>query len=361
MMAYCWILSKAPTIREALVAKFDKFVDDPTSDEISERVSEQLDRKPRKSPTDILGPAAQPHANILKLVFPHFGTSRKAGDVHGERISKRRNLVRVLFLGNPPKMISRSEIERIWKIRNVAGMEQELRDALKAGTFTSLIDRLDDLLESLPADGDKTFWSAISRIAMRRSDWAKEQAPNKDMIETTASMLLALATRNRKSRARAKAIFDNLVAAQDLALAPYVFRKHLFQFGMTRHDKIRREGDLILNEEETRKLLEDELLRYKSAIVSGKILRRAPNLETVFAIGKVERWDTELKDALTGQLMNPNALATFATLIVPPGYSSSKMELERFLIPIKSPRNARTSAIQRSGSRTLGCANACIE
>lgn len=75
-------------------------------------------------------------------------------------------------------------------------------------------------------------------------------------------------------------------------------------------------------------LIERELPRYRAAILDGTALRRLPNVEAIFVVANLNRWDDELSDALTEQLRGCSALSTFAALIVPPGYGVEKSTLD---------------------------------
>src|SRR5690606_24420294 len=125
LLAYCWLLTKAPSLREAIAKNVDVVVDDPDPAEISRRVIRQLDKKGRLEPAEVLGAAVTGNEELLSLIFPTFGSNRS--DESGARISRRRNLVRALYLGDPPGIASSDDVRNLWDEPDEAVLCAELR------------------------------------------------------------------------------------------------------------------------------------------------------------------------------------------------------------------------------------------
>jgi len=316
VLAYCWILTKAPDLRDRIAAELDKFVDDPSGDEMYRRVSRERSAKEEITSDEILGRNAKPHERLLKKLFPRFGENPK--DVDGTRLSRRRNLVRVLYLGNPPGMVNRATIEDIWGLP-AAEIEAALQELRVAGDLAGFLDRLDDLLPKLPPSGDHTFWPALSKALVRPVDWIQGAEPERAIGDDAALSLLQLALRDRRNRDRVKAIVDNLIEDGDLIIAPWMLRKHMFQHGLVVGQPARH-GETLYDENETQALLEREVPRYRQAVLDGTLLRRVPDLEALFVLVNAGLWDAELNSSLTEQLTSPDAIYTMAALCTPPGH-----------------------------------------
>lgn len=343
ILAYCWMVTKSEPLREALMNLYDQIVDDPPVD-VSyarhiTRASGSVD------PEVILGASAQEFEQLLRLLFPALGASRDEDS--GSRLSRRRNLIRLLYLGNPPGMMNRTSLQKLWDNRDIADLEKTLRGMLESETLSSLLDRLDDLLPTLGPDGDQTFWLALSRALMRSTDWALGASPNGPLAEDAATYLMRFGARGNINADRMKKALLALEQDGDLIIAPWVLRKHLFAFGLTKHRKDRG-GASVLSETETLEMLEREVPRYCTALLDGTLIKRVPNMEAIFVIDNMQRWSASLREALTTQLSDARARATLASLVVPPGYSTVRnhlndlMDAERVLAWMEAAGEGRS-------------------
>lgn len=326
VVAYSWILTKTPSLRDAIAVKLDKLVDDPSQSEMLQMIADERRRNGIvDEPSAVLGEPAKGHEPLLKLLFPRLGDGETRDD-RAMRISRRRNLVRLLYLGNPPGMVPRSEIDRLWSLDDAGLLEQELRAMRANGRLPGLLDRLDDLLPELSPASDAPFWRAMSRITTRSTDWITGADIDRVTVEDAATSIWRLGARHSDQVTRVKGLVTALIAAGDLALVPWLLRKHMFAHGLTHHGNARY-GDVILTADETRALLEKEAPRYRSAVLDGTALRRLPNLESIYVLSNAGRWDADLRTSFTMQLKTPEAIATYAALVVPPGYSTDRNHL----------------------------------
>jgi hypothetical protein len=90
-----------------------------------------------------------------------------------------------------------------------------------------------------------------------------------------------------------------------------------------------RGGQSILTSQETSDLLAREAPRYRDSIEAGVALRRLVNVEAIFVLSNADRWDNELRESFTQQLDSMSALATFAALVVPPGFVVDRSTLSK--------------------------------
>jgi hypothetical protein len=328
LLGYCWLLTKSPALRDEIASKIDKLVNDPSYEEMASRLSNRRSGRSEQNFVDILGQRASDYEEIISRLFPRFNESYVETGTDGERICKRRNLVRLLYLGNPPGALRRVEIERLWDITDLNVLTVEIRKLAKDGMLPEFLDRLDDLLTSLPPSGDAVFWLGLSKAFVRNSDWVRGDEATRALADDAATLLIRLVTRDRNNKHRLLSAIENLIADNDLVLVPFILRKHLFAYGLTNHDEDPRGGD-ILRLAETEDLLAREIPRYRKAILEGFALRRLPHLEIIYTLLNTDNWDTELRDSFTNQLDSLESVLSMAALTVPPGYGASRSMLDK--------------------------------
>ncbi|MBN8925592.1 MAG: hypothetical protein J0H19_03120 [Rhodospirillales bacterium] len=329
VLGYSWLLTKAPTVRDAIARSIDTLVDDPGEREMFRRAAAAVgNRTVEVRLAEILGDAVAPHERMLKLLFPRLGTDDDADS--GIRISRRRNLVRLLYLGDPPGSIPRAEIERLWSTHPVTRSVQALRSMLAAERIAPLLDRILDLLPQLPAENDTVFWPALARILVRQHDWIRGPEALGSLVEDAGRTLWLFGKLSEHSANRVRAILDSLIAGGDLLIAPWLLRKHLFAHNMTSHARPIG-GEFILTKDETANYLERELPRYMNAITDGMLLKRLPCTEVLYFILNAQRWTSDLRTSLTSQLDDIVAITTFAALTVPPKYLLDKETMNKII------------------------------
>ncbi|MCB2060650.1 MAG: KAP family NTPase [Novosphingobium sp.] len=320
VLGYCWILTKSPSVREALAREVDELVSDPNIGGTPDQVRRILDDS-TPDVVAILGEAAASQATLLHLLFPRLSREDREND--GDRLSRRRNLVRMLYLGDPPGSLRRNDVEELWGESDISQLAVRLRTLEQQGTLAPILDRLDDLLPALPESGDRTFWVALSRALLRQSDWISGPEQARELADDAANVLYQLARRDPERRPRLQTAIESLVDDGDLILVPWVLRRNLFAHGLTKHTEGQRGGE-SLGLEETQQLLERELPRYRNAVLDGSALRRVPTVEAMYVVANTNHWDEKLHQAFTSQLDSLHPIATFAALLVPPGYTASR-------------------------------------
>lgn len=325
LLGYCWLMIKAPSLREAIAKDLDAFVEDASSEGISRRVIERMEKR-EPSLDDALGVPAGAHGELLKLLFPRFGKGER--EHSGHRLSLRRNLVRTLYLGDAPGIATRETLERLWRAPDVDELALTLKGELANGELMGILDRLDDLLPKLPESGDATFWRALTRALVRDEDWYLHAEPHHAIADDAMDHLLRLGKRDEKQVGRVKRIVRTLAEDGDLVLVPAILRKHLFRWGLTHHERKEGTGAFIYDRSETEELLAQTAPYFRTAILDGTLLRRLPHGEAMYALANTELWDGELRDSLTAQLVSHEARASFASLIVPPNHSATRSVLD---------------------------------
>lgn len=183
------------------------------------------------------------------------------------------------------------------------------------------IDRIDDLIPSLGDSGDSSFWPALSSTLVRAADWLKGPNTALSIAHDGAAVFARQALRDVRMTGRMHHAIGSLQMAGDLVLVPWVLRKAMRAHGLSVHSG----GDsneFFLDKKRTLAMMEEEFPKYRTAVLSGHMLRRLPTLEPLFALLNASRWDDDLRASLTDQLTTEDAIGTFAGLLVPPGYAT---------------------------------------
>lgn len=329
VLGYAYVTTKSPTIREAIARNFDAMVSDPSKRELLRRIPL---RAPGAVPSDTLetalGMSVAPYEDLLKLLFPRFG--KDDGVNAGNRIGKRRNLVRLLYLGNPPGSLPRSEIERLWKAPTIARAESLIRGLIETDRLALLLDRLLDLMIDLDPAYDTIFWPALARCLVRQHDWITEQEALGGLAGDAASILRKYGWLGIEFVQRGRAIFDSLVADGDLILAPNIMRHHIYAYAINRKGEPD-DSDTIFTLEETIGYLKTETARYAKAVSNGTFLKRIPDTELMYALLNMKSWGKVLQKRLTDQLDSMDAITTFAALTIPPGIIVDSATMDRLI------------------------------
>ena len=319
VLAYSWLVTKAPSIRQLIADNVQRLVDDPG---VSEMLRQQRLRMANKEETetlsDVLGVIDKNCADILGLLFPRFGGDRlvSAAVDDGDRITKRRNLIRLLYLGNPPGMMSRTDIEKVWELKSVDEALIALRALQNSGQLDQVFDRIGDILPILSSSGDQIFWIAVSRLLIREHDWILGEE-NTGVVDDVSAILWKFAQTTPNNKIRVKAITRLLIENGDLLIVPWILRKHLFAHGLTSYRR-QNHGEIIFDLEETTALRDLELPRYYAAVLSGIAIRRLPDTEAIYCVLNCNYWDDALRKSLTAQLESMSAISTIAALLNPP-------------------------------------------
>lgn len=320
VLAYSWLVTKAPSIRQLIADSVQKLVDDPS---VSEMLRQQqwirANNDTAETLVDVLGSMDKNFETVLRLLFPRFGGERALSTVadDGDRITKRRNLIRLLYLGNPPGMISRVDMEKVWSLQSVDEAQRALRSLQNHGQLDQVIDRIGDILPTLSVAGDKIFWVAISRLLVREHDWIVGEENTANVIDDVGAILWRLAQATPNTKVRVKAIVRSLIESGDLLIAPWILRKHLLAHGLTSYRQ-QNHGEVIFDLNETMELRDLELPRYYTAVISGIAIRRLPDTEAIYCILNCSFWDDALRQSLTSQLDSMSAISTLAALLNPP-------------------------------------------
>ncbi|MBV7546555.1 KAP family NTPase [Pseudomonas sp. PDM26] len=319
VLAYSWLVTKAPSIRQLIADSVQRLVDDPGVSEMLRQQQWRVNNDAAETLSDVLGTIDENYADMLGLLFPRFGGDRAVSTVvdDGDRITKRRNLIRLLYLGNPPGMMSRADIEKVWSLQRVDETLSALRTLQNSGQLDQIVDRIGDILPILSSSGDQIFWIAISRLLVREHDWILGEENTGSVVDDAGAILWRFAQTTPNAKVRVKAIVQSLIENGDLLIVPWILRKHLFAHGLTSYRR-QNHGEVIFDLEETIALRDLELPRYYAAVISGIAIHKLPDTEAIYCILNCSFWDDALRQSLTAQLDSMSAISTIAALLNPP-------------------------------------------
>jgi len=321
VLAYSWLATQLPIVRQRIAEEPDLVVDDPTPSEQMRRLGSFKDRPSKEQLFEhALGALPEEQRHLLTLLFPTF--QENSAGVDGDRLSKRRNLVRLLFLGDPPRSISRREIEAVWFLPSPDDVMEGLKPYRDTEKLREFLQRVADLLPSLPQQGDQAFWRGLSRSLLRPHDWINAAESLGDAADDAGEMLWNLGTSSVDQWTRVRTIMGQLTRDGDLLIVPFLIRRNFSALGMGIYHEARSDNALM-SRDEALTAIEGEELRYREAITSGYWLKRVPDAELLYVLANIKRWDADLRASLTALLCEMRAIATFAVLIVRPGYVSS--------------------------------------
>lgn len=321
VLAYSWLVAKAPSIRGRISENVHKLIDDPDVSEMLARNRQQRSAvSGHQTLIEIFGNSAKNHMEILRLLFPRFaeGSQRSIEQVDGQRLAKRRNLVRLLYLGNPPGQFSRADIEKLWRLTSAEVLFGELKSLLNDGRLGPLLDRIGDFSANLPKPSSDIFWIVVSRVLVRENDWISGEEAERSLVDDVGALLWRICRNATGGQSWLREIIYTLIKNGDLLIAPWILRKHLFAHGLTPYAN-NNNGDYFLDETETIALRQTEIPRYRQAVIDGVVLRKLPDTEAIFCILNSSAWDENLRICFTAQIDSMEALKTLAALLMPPG------------------------------------------
>lgn len=317
VLAYCWILIKFPHIQQQLQNRLDTLVEDPSEHELLRRI--ELDRNQDEMITskDILGEHSAPLEPLLKSLFTRFEKGEESANPM--RISLRRNLVKILYLGIPPGAPSKGEVLSFWNSDldtqiaelKIKQNEEKLRD------FISLVI---EYLPQLETSQNTKFWLSLSRCLRRESPWQYGPEIQQSIVRDIEASWIRLAGLTPSLRDTFVEALEALIKDDDFIIAPGILRKDMFEHGLIKSSG-KRDGPSVLNQQQTIGILDAEVPRYRQKLLSGDLLRWIPQAEPMYVLLNSDNWDDELRDSLTRQLNSKEALVTFAGILVPPNHS----------------------------------------
>lgn len=343
VLAYSWISTKWPHLRDWIGDNFDSLIDDPDRTQMMNRV---LDTGNQTNKLGALGyELSGEQKKIVGLLFERFCHERLDFSDRN-RIGLRRNIVKLLYLGDPPTVISRKEIQEFYNT-NYDKIPVFISELLGHGKIRDFSIRLFDFLEELPKERDIGVWGAIADSFRRGQDWAAEADHSPRIIEELGDQLISFGARSDKGRARLIEILKCLIKKEDPFFAPQIVRWHYHALGMGT-DKSRSTGT-VLQESEVRSFLDDIEDYVRSSLKDESLLKRVPIAEPIFLLNNTGRWTEADRDELTGQLVSAKAIATLASVITPPGYLIDKDALDQ-LVDISVVKE-RIEDFEKAGSR----------
>lgn len=326
VLGYSWLLTKSPGLRDAIAARIDEFVADPAADEMAKRVSRQMEGLEPPSFAEIVNMDVAKHEILLQAMFRYETESSNLSD--GLRLHHRRNLVRLLYLGDPPRTVRRSEVLSLWNEHQADTLLESLTSIRQRGAFEDTLDRVADLIMTLDPAGDSTFWLAVSQSFVRDEPLSLATSYSNQVSEASRT-LRRMGRSGDEGAARLLKTAKSLREANALSIFPALFRQELFAHGMIEGSSSR--GNSALSREYVDQIIAEDLARWRTAILDGTVLKHLPTLDLIYIFLNLDRWDEELKNSLRAQLEDSDSLLTFSGLMLPPGHTIGRDTLHNLL------------------------------
>lgn len=328
VLAFAWVTVKYPQVRDAIARHHapDRY-DQNSWAKAQKRVFGSQDNE---KPNHDLGVELGRSEIFLKKILPglfHDSITRYEHYTQHDRISKPRNLRRLLYFGNPPGSVSRAEVEAFWA-SDIASMTELWDSYQQDGRLAELLERVNSLVHDLPASGDMTFFGGCAARFQRTDFYRIPDAMHFTLVDEIAETLCKLGLRTAAGKVRFNLVFAALVDARDLTLAPRALRNEMFAHGTA--GQLARGGE-ILDRASYGSLMANELTRYRAAILDGTWLECATMIDAVYALSNAKQWDADLRASLTQQLKSDTALLAFATMVTPPGYGTERRALDQLI------------------------------
>ncbi len=328
VLAFAWLSVKYPQVRDAVARYYvpDRYDPDPWS----KILGRMQNSKDENAPNHDLAIALGRSEHVLKRILPQlFRDSVTANDHYSQhdRLSKPRNLRRLLYFGDPPGSVSRAEVEAFWA-GDALSMTALWDRYQQEGRLAELLDRVDSLVHELPASGDMTFFGGCAARFRRPGLYIIPDAMHYTLVDEIADTLSKLGQRTPSGKERFNLVFAALTDAGDLTLAPRTLRNEMFAHGTA--GQLPR-GSEVLDRASYNPLMANELDRYRAAILDGSWLQYATMIDAVYALSNAKQWDVDLRASLTQQLKSDMALLAFATMVTPPGYGTDRSVLNELI------------------------------
>ncbi|MEH6742282.1 KAP family NTPase [Hyphomonas sp.] len=223
VLAYSWIITRTPSLQKAISEHIEDLVDDPSQSTMLNRAVDTLNNSNTPTPDGILGYGALHYDPILRKMFPALEGAASIDENDWMRISCRQNLIRTLYLGDPPSLVSRKVVTQVWELPQDA-LSLKLEELKSNELIFPFLDRLSDVYEELKASEDTKFWSSMSNAVRRKTDWIDRPNAERNIVENAASLLLRHGSRGGEITERVRNVLNELKAHDDLSILPYVLR-----------------------------------------------------------------------------------------------------------------------------------------
>jgi hypothetical protein len=322
VLGYTALCTKGSALRDKISDDVDLVVNDPAS------VVRRMERSRIEGGLSVqiaFGQDVDPKlTKLITFLFPALDKSARRDSERFGRIQDRRNLLTMLFLGDPPFQTSRKEILEFWNDPSHFDLAGK-RDTVGLSDFNGLVYRL---MPELPSQGDPGAWIALAAEVGRGRDSQRVQGRyiGRELIE----ILMEFGARGEAERTRARTVVAHLITAGDFELVPEIVRHHMFAHGLVKGTPPK-ERPTIWNRSETIQVLETEVPRYRALIESGGWLDGGHDTDAAFVVMQNGAWDSDLRGVVEAQLEDPRAIVAFAALMFPPGWTMGQGTVEQFV------------------------------
>ncbi|MBN9546302.1 MAG: AAA family ATPase [Alphaproteobacteria bacterium] len=348
LLGYSALVAKAPRTIQRLRENPEDFTDNIiTARALMRRINDipqaPEDRLKRVLPKD---GDQKGTAEILKFLFPVFGSGIDSSERSGDRISLRRPLLTALRLGLLPGSYTQEDIKRLLTSSSedvVAFFHRAKAD----DSLASLVDRIDDVYSSYNETHHIAFWKGVATFVKKPNcEWMTVYEPMHDVIRELAGVLERAVRRNPKLASDAARVFTNL-RGEDNVLTAIWLRTHIFQ-----HHLFNQSGSdsnaTFLSKDQTEALAIVFSQEMRTNHLSHRLIPCRYDLQPVYTMVDTGQWDTVCQQVLTEDIESDAALDSLTLMLFGAEYTTAKFTLNK-IIPYET-YNARVKERIQSAS-----------
>lgn len=343
------IASASSDLRSFLTERMQEVVIDPTDAKVALRdVFRERSKEDRLEQMGFESIRFARYEDIIKQLFPRLGSREYSSDFG--RVSNIQNLLKLIYFGDPPFRISRSEVFDLWNSPTF----ENFQEVLTARKSQQLPDRIEKLLKVLPWEKDIAFFNGFSNFVL--SFDTEERVGFRGVVDGIKWALIRLISNDVELLLRVHELIGALVDEGDTILLPDLVRHHMFAFGLAQGFE-KRDYAVVVQQDEFVDIHQRTIKRYASLILNGEWESKFCTADPFFAVEQSGEYSEEIRQAVSQQVEDPGSALAFCMIIAPPGVSIERSSLER-LVDLEH----LSSGIEKlhGGSRTSDAALATI-
>ncbi len=320
---YAVISASSQSVLSALHDRIDHVVIDPARSDMDFIAEIMAERDGERGVMEKLALDADKYRNykgILEFLLPR--ENRRDEVESFGRALERKNLLTLIFLGNPPFRLSRAKMSDLWAQPSVEAFDHLQSINMLAEFFA----QIPKLFDGFASDNDEAAFAAFFEWVELQpvENWTEVRRYSHGFQE----MLISEHQKGGARAARVDAILSFVEQRGEFLLEPSLVRHHMFAYGLVGEARSR-DYDTIYSREHVAAQLPKSLARYSSAVLDGRWAVDFRDADPFYALVQADEWKAEHRGNLELALEDPDKLSRFAALFAPPGYSfgTGTMEL----------------------------------
>ena len=348
LLAFCALLTKAPSIVERIRSDPDMLVENPISlsgsTALYRREQENLsERLKRFNP----GEASIQIDELLGFMFPSLSQGPRRLFVTSDSIQFRRPLLTLLRLGLFPGTFSKDEaVTLLHSDRNTIACS--FRYAYDEDTFEQLLDRLSEVYPNEPDAKHNDFWLGASDF-LKKDDgaWISKLSPMMEVSRSLASLFRESVANSSGLEFLALQIFDSLLKNDDINLTSHLIRFHIHEYGLFGRKKQNKNEDGFLSINQAESYANQLSKQYRTLFLDGELLEKVWSLIPIYTMVDAGFWDSVCAEQMVEIIQDAKALDA-VTLMLYGGVYNTEREVIQKILPLDSYLAALEKRINQS-------------